>query len=444
MRRGGMKLSLVLAWSAGLLLVAGSALGRDWYVSDKRGSGKQGTKEAPAKDLGNIASQLQPGDVVHIAEGTYLGRGESGVDELTMPVQILGGYADDFSKRDPWGAHPTVLSGNNLTKNWKQGARLEFDLTKYREKVSAPIVVDGLIVDQGAQNRYKTPEQHLILRKADPKTGANPTPDRGGIFIRVSRSPDKPWKIKVQNNIVMNSAPTMGALAVFAYENDEVLIFNNVVVNCTGTGILAGTSWRGSDPAKAPKYRVVNNTVLFTWKYDAYVQSFSGVSFGTDTEVVAALYNNILAFADRFSIQKLGKWPLTLKGNVLLGAVDSDYYESVTDTKIPLAKLADEAETLSPDSGNNGNMRFEVPVSKAWAELYGQRVLIDRNAVEADIQAQQTRANMVRGILGLNQRADDVKADSPIWLHRLPLADGLKVAEKHPVGKFGASKELIK
>ncbi len=441
--RGKARLGIGVVLALGL--IGSTALARDWYVSEKRGSGKQGTKEAPAKDLGNIISQLKPGDVVHIAEGTYLGKGECGVDEITVPVSILGGYADDFSARDPWGAHRTVLSGNNKTKNWKQGARLEFDLSKYREKIAAPITVDGLIVDQGAQNRYKDDKEILILRKADPKTGANPTPDRGGIFIRVTQSPDpKGWRIVVRNNIVVNSAPTQGALAVFAYAGDQVIIMNNAVINCTGTGIYAGTSWHGSDLAKAPRHKVVNNTVLFTWKYDAYVQSFSGINFATDDSVVAELYNNILGFADRFAVQKVGKWPMTLKGNILVGAVDADYYETAGDMKIPLAKLADEAETLSPESGNNGNNKFVVPLSQSWRDAYGQRVLIDRNAVEADIKAQQTRANFVRGVLGLPQRADDVKADSDVWLHRMPLEDAVKIASAHLAGKFGSSQELIK
>jgi hypothetical protein len=30
------------------------------------------------------------------------------------------------------------------------------------------------------------------------------------------------------------------------------------------------------------------------------------------------------------------------------------------------------------------------------------------------------------------------------WLNRMPLEDALKVAESHPVGNFGAAKELIK
>jgi len=419
---------------------------KDWYVSISRGKGKSGTKVKPAKDLGNIASRLQPGDTVHIAAGTYLGKGKSGADVIKVPVSIIGGYADDFSSRDPWGKNKTILSGYNKSKNYKVAARLTIDLSKYRTKTVTPVVVDGLIVDQSAQNRYKTEKQQLLLRKASPKKGENPTPDRGAIFIRVSRSPDfkTPWNITVKNNIVLNSAPTQGVIAVFAYEKSKVLIENNLVINCTGTGIYAGTSWHGRKEADAPKFTVRNNSILFIWKYDAYVSSFSGVGFKTDTEVSATFENNIIAFSDRFNIQKQGKWPLLLKNNIFLGAVDSTYYETVGDAKIQFDDLEDEAEYLADDSGDNKNTALKIPVSKEWLALFGQRVLIDRNAVEADIKPQKTRANAIRSILGLNLRADDIKADSPIWLPRMSVNDAAKVASAPMIKGVGASASLIK
>jgi hypothetical protein len=419
---------------------------RDWYVSAARGKGKSGKKSKPAKDLGNIISRLKPGDVVHIAEGVYLGKGKSGADLIKVPVSIIGGYSDDFSSRAPWGKHKTILSGDNKTKNYKVAARLAIDLSKYRTKVVSPILIDGLIVDQGAQNRYKTEKQLKILRKANPKTGENPTPDRGGIFVRVGRSPDfkTPWIITVKNNIVLNSAPTQGAMAVFGFEKSKILIENNLVINCTGTGIYAGTAWHGRNESGAPKFTVKNNSILFTWKYDAYVSSFSGVGFKTDTEVVADLENNIVAFSDRFNIQKQGNWPLTLKNNILLGAIDATYYETVGDSKIQFADLEDEAEFLGDDSADNKNSKIKVPISKKWLSSYGSRVLIDRNAVEADIKPQKTIANEVRSILGLNLRADDIKADSPVWLPRMTVEDAVKTVTSKLVDNCGANVSLIK
>ncbi|NOY74767.1 MAG: hypothetical protein GXP32_03125 [Kiritimatiellaeota bacterium] len=443
-----MKFKKLFGASIVLLLVASQiqVSARDWYVSAARGKGKSGKKSKPAKDLGNIVSKLKPGDVVHIAAGTYPGRGKSGADIIKVPVSIIGGYSDDFSSRDPWGKYKTIFSGDNKTKNYKVSPRVSIDLSKYRTKIITPILIDGLIVDQGAQNHYKTVKQLKIVRLASPKTGANPTPDRGGIFVRVSRSPDfkTPWNITVKNNLVLNSAPTQGALAVFGYAKSRILIENNLVINCTGTGIYAGTSWAGRNEALAPKFTIKNNSILFIWKYDAFVSSFSGVGFKTDSEVVADFANNIIAFSDRFNIQKQGKWPLNLKNNILIGAVDSTYYETVGDSKIQFDDLEDEAEYLSDDSGDNKNSKITIPISKEWLTLYGSRVLIDRNAVEADIKPQKTRANMLRSILGLNQRADDIKADSPIWLPRISVDDALKAVASPLANDCGASSSLIK
>ena len=145
---------IVTAVAVVLLLVVCNAFAADYYVSAERGKGKVGSKEKPAKDLGNIISKLAPGDTVHIAAGVYLGKGKSGCDVIKVPVSIIGGYSDDFSKRDPWGEFKTILTGDNKTKNYKVDARLKIDLAKYQYHKSGgkdmpKILIDGLIIDQG-------------------------------------------------------------------------------------------------------------------------------------------------------------------------------------------------------------------------------------------------------------------------------------------------------
>ncbi|MBL4637444.1 MAG: hypothetical protein JKY56_26545, partial [Kofleriaceae bacterium] len=292
---------LTLAWS-------GQADARDWYVSIHRGKGKKGTKEKPSKQLGNIISKLSPGDVIYIAEGTYLGRGENGSNVITVPVSILGGYSDDFSKRDPWGKHRTIFSGSNTTKNYQMSPALMIDLSKVKPREGYPgkILVDGLILDHGARNRYVDSKNLEIVRLADPKTGKNPTPESGALVIRASKNGmfDKiPWDITVQNNIVMNSAPTMGAMSVSGYKKSKVVIKNNLIINNTGTGIFVGSKYAGAkyDP-KGPTFLIENNTVLFTWKHGPIVQSFSGNAMDFDQSVRATVLNNVLAFSDRHVI----------------------------------------------------------------------------------------------------------------------------------------------
>jgi len=430
-----------------VVLNSGSIYASDYYVSSSRGKGKAATKEQPARELSYIISKLKPGDTVHIAGGTYYGRGKSGCDEILVPVSIIGGYSDDFSTRDPWGEHKTILTGENSTKNYKVCPRLFIDLKKYQYHASGgkempPIVVDGLIIDQGPQNRYKDEGKSLLVRKANPKKGENPSPDRGALVISASRTKNLSgkWDIRVSNCIIMNSAATQGAMTVSGYKGSKVTINNNLVINNTGTGIYAGSMWQGSDEKAAPQFTISNNTILFTEKYDAYVQSFSGNSFKNDGSAVVELKNNVLACADRNGIQKKGKWPLLLKDNIIVGNVQADYWETSGDMKIELDLLEDEAEYLDPDSSGNIDRKITIPVNKKWAQKYAERVMIDRNAVEADIKAQKTKANALRSILGLNLQAADLSMDSPTWLPLMKVDDAVKAGLKKYHGKYGCTK----
>ncbi|MBN1518228.1 right-handed parallel beta-helix repeat-containing protein [Candidatus Sumerlaeota bacterium] len=437
-------------FTASLCFTSSHAFATDYYVSAERGKGKAATKEEPARDLGNIASKLAPGDTVHIATGEYLGKGKNGADEILVPVSIIGGYSDDFSKRDPWGECKTILTGVNDSKNYTPAPRLFINLNKYQYHESGgtempKIVIDGLIIDQGPQNRYGDEAKSLLVRKANPTTGENPTPDSGALKISASKTKNLEgrWEIEVRNCVIMNSAPTQGALNVNGYANSIVTIDNNLVINNTGTGLYAGSLWQGSEEASAPKFTITNNTVLFTEKYDAFAQSFSGNSFKCDGSVVATVSNNVFAFADRNGIQKEGKWPLTLTNNIIMGNVQADYWETAGDAKIELDSLEDEAEYLGDESCDNVAPEIKVPVSPEWATLYAGRVIIDRNAAAADVQAQKTKLNGLRGILGLPLQADDLNVDSPVWLPLMQVDDALKAGMEKYDGRYGCAKPQV-
>jgi len=424
-----------------------NSFARDWFVSATKGKGKKGTKIKPAKDLGNIISKLKAGDQVFIAGGVYYGKGKNGMYLIKVPVEIIGGYDETFTKRDPWGKYKTILSGDVKTTNWKIGPRIGIDLMKYREKIVTPILIDGIIVDNGKRNSFKgnppsdaIDKQLEIVRRANPKYGTNPTPDQSGIEVLVSRMPyNSKWDITVKNCIIMNVASSKGVLHVGGYKDTTVKISNNLIINNTGIGIYADTKYHGKD--KQPKFLIENNTVLFTWKYDQLASSFSGVSIHINSGVDATVKNNVFAFGDRIGIQKGGKLPLLLKDNLITGNLGTDYWETVGDAKIILNDLEDEAEYLHEDSENNISFLIKIPVNKNWAELYSKRVLINRNKMEANIKATNSTMNALRGMLGLPLRAGKVKsASSPVWLHRLSIDDAVKAGENKYKTKYGCSK----
>ncbi len=370
------KLLAISAISLAIVLTVPTEVSaRDWYVSVDRGKGKKGTKEKPAKDLGNLLKKLEPGDVIHIAEGTYLGKGKNGSTTVTVPVSIIGGYSNDFSKRDPWGKHRTIFSGENKTKNYKMTSALRIDLNKVKAREGLPgkIVVDGLILDHGARNRYKTEKQWEIARKANPKTGENPTPESGALIVSAGKNGmfDKiGWDIRIENCIVMNSAPTMGAMSISGYKRSKVVIRNNV-----------------------------------------------------------------LAFADRHIIYNPRSTTILLQNNIMTGSMDTEYLEF--DTKIALEDIEDEPDEIHEDSEENEAKSVKVPINSDWLKLYGSRVLVDRNKAETNIKASETRANALRRMLGMAQRAGKVDfPTSPVWLPRLSVDDAVKAGSKqyHGVG----------
>ncbi len=422
---------------AGLLLtsaVATEAYARDWYVSAARGKGKKGTQKKPAKDLGNIAKRLEPGDVVHIAEGVYFGRGKRGSTTIKVPVSIIGGYSDDFSKRDPWGAHRTVFGGANPSRNYTAEPSLFIDLMKYSGP-NHPVVVDGLIIDMGYRNRYKTAEQAKLLPKANPKTGENPSPSMGALVVRVSKSEKfdrgPRWNIAVKNNIVINTYTNTGALSVSAYKGSKVTIHNNLVAQHSGHGIFVGSKYAGADAL--PEFDIAHNTVVFSWN-----SGFSqGFNIGFDRATTAKVRNNLFAFSDIYAVWNGYKSKgITLVDNLITAGRKGDLLEF--DTVIAVDEIEDEAEYLGDDTEGNVSAKIKLPVSKAFATVYGSRVVVDREKLEADIKATNSDANALRSMLGLPVRAGSVKWPKiEVFLNRLSIDDAVAIAAQPYDGQYG-------
>ncbi|WP_372364936.1 hypothetical protein [Candidatus Uabimicrobium sp. HlEnr_7] len=417
----------LLSFLLALLFLCSPLFAKEYYVSANRGKGKKASKKKPAKDLGNIIKKLKAGDTINIAGGIYYGKGRNGYDHIQVPVKIIGGWNDSFTKRDPWGEHKTVLSGDNKSRNFKSMHRLHIDISKYRKREVSDIVVDGIIVDNAARNQYKSDKQLEIIRVHNPRTKQYATPESGGIFIRSGKTGNfrTPINIRVENCIVMNTAPNRGALSVFAYKNGKAVIRNNLVINNTGTGIFAGASFHSRNEEGWPQFTIENNSVLFTWKHDPLAGSYSGVALEFDARIRCTITNNVFAFSDRFSISNTKRTPILLQNNLFGISIEGDYLEF--DTRIALEDIEDEAEYLHEDSEENYKENFKVHVNSEWAKVYGGRALVDRNAVEADVSVQKTSENNVRSILGLPVQGTNIgEIATSGWLNRMMLEDAIQ------------------
>ncbi len=418
---------------AAVLLSSTGAFARDWYISAARGTGKEGTKEKPSKDLGIIATELQGGDRVLIAAGSYVGRGESGADLVQVAVEILGGYSDDFGARDPWGAHQTVFTGNRASSNFNSGTRLAITTVKFStalKPVAHKVVVDGILFDMGPRNTYTSEAELLIKRKAAP--GGAPTPDSPALAITTGPKSE----IVVQNCLVTNAASSQGAFTLNPGRAAKVQVKNNASINNTGFGFHLGRSFAADNPVDFPVYTFENNLAVLIEKYDAFSQTQGGSGVMLEAYTAVTMTGNVIGMNDFYGIDNARTArKVVLKNNVFFGNLIADYLDF--STKLKAAALADEAQTVGSSEGN-ATKDVKLVVPEKWAQAWLARNVIDRNVAEAKVKVANTAANQVRSILGLPVQGGTLKLDSDVWLPRLQLADALAAATKY--GEAGPTK----
>ena len=392
--------------------------GRHYYIRPD-GRGKEATKEAPAKDIAAIAALLKAGDVIHIAAGTYTGKADQSSDVLTVPVSIIGGYSPDFSSRDPWKMYRTVLSGTNDISKGLTTERIGILTDKEFREWKGVITIDGIIIDNGARNYYADATETFIRRKASAENGMNPTPNTPGIKVRTGAG----TQVVIKNCVVTNTAPTQGAIDVQVGKNGSALIENNLIVNNTGEGIMCKSNHHGADGH--PAYTVRNNTILFTWKYDA-IASFGGNSIMFDESLSILIENNVLGCSDmggRNNIKQCKK--VTMKNNLFVGHKKYDYQEFATGLK--LDELEDYANFVTSASGGNYSQEIQLKMPQKWAELYFGRKEISRAEVDAAAKVSNSGANQLRAMFGLPLQASSVATDAEVWLHRMGLEDAVQL-----------------
>ncbi len=416
-----------------VLVAAASAFADEYYISSARGKGKVGSKEEPARDLGIISDKLKPGDVVHIAAGTYYGISESGVDEVNVPVKIIGGYSDDFSKRDPWGEHKTIFTGKNKSENFKPNARLYVGTRKLKLDAKSEILVDGIIFDNGERNGYVDEKSLKITRTFMAKTKTNIAADSPGLSI----DPPAGCEVLVVNCVVMNTAPhhKQGALKIYGGRSCKITVRNNLVVNNSGAGIYLNSWHQGNKDL--PEFLVENNTVLFTWKYDA-MSTDCGSALKTEASVIATVRDNVFGFSDAFGLDNMGRAKLTLlQDNLFCASLIAPYVEF--NTKMKMERVEEESKFIDSAKGNLKG-EITVPVPEEWAKNYASRVIIDRAVAEQAVEPVDNWQNQVRKMLGLPLEGTDIKETSAVWLHRLATDAGLKCGEKKYQDKYGCEK----
>jgi predicted outer membrane repeat protein len=208
----------VPAWSRGLALLlilatvsAVIALPAQAQLYVREGASGTGSQASP---YGSLQDALADGSSleIRIAEGTYVAASTDRTVSFVIAdgVQLLGGWAPDFSVRDP-GIYATILSGDidgdgSLANNTRQ-------ILQITTPVSSATVIDGVVVDGG---------------NADDILGQS---EGGGLFINAG-SPT------IRDVTFRDNSATVGGGAVLCDAASPT--FENVTFDGNGGGTLGG------------------------------------------------------------------------------------------------------------------------------------------------------------------------------------------------------------
>lgn len=216
-----------------IALIAGRAGAADWFVAAGDKAPGQGTRAMPFRDPWLALRIAEPGDVIHVAAGTYTGRYDRSSWEIVRPdITIRGGYSPDFSSRNPWKT-PSILA---VDPNCE--AVREPNLISGRGDHSG-LVLDGLAFDNGGRNSYGD----------TPNSALRGSPVADG-FIATFRSP-----VTIRNCIFAN-----GGAGGIDLGGEGSRFENNLVINVVGLSMLA---LRDSNTGNRQPIIVKGNTFAF-------------------------------------------------------------------------------------------------------------------------------------------------------------------------------------
>ncbi len=204
----------------------------DWFVAAGAKLG-DGSRARPFHDPWLAFRSAGPGDVIHIAAGTYFGRYDRSSWLIDCPrLTVRGGYSPDFSKRTPWQT-PSVFA-----------VFPGYEYTRENSLLSGGgehngLVLDGLFFDAAGRNTYGD----------KPVEGLSSFPTMDGAIASFNAK-----EVTIRNCVFANSAAGGVELA-----GDGSRFENNLIINIIGIGML---DIRSASENLQP-ITVVNNTFCF-------------------------------------------------------------------------------------------------------------------------------------------------------------------------------------
>lgn len=328
-----------------LLLGAAPAAARDWFVR-AGAEGGDGSLAKPFADPWQPLDKCEAGDKIHIAEGEYYGKLNSGFWGIPFDdISLIGGYDKDFKVRDPW-KHHAKLTWKKEFKNYPKECRLLSS--------AKGTVIDGLVLDSQEKNEYVD----------DARTGRDGIKPRGEETIRC-------WLPCVVRNCVIINPGTYGIVC-----KQGSTIENNLILNAWGWGLEIQGMPPANELSKAVA-QVKNNTILFCWDERAAGKGgYDGSAISLRQGAAARIENNILAYNDNhavyctsiaekvalvknaFAMNLFSNFKFYIEGRDI--AIDNNSMGDLEDVGL---KACEENEVVDP----------QLPLDPVWLDRYSKR-----------------------------------------------------------------------
>lgn len=421
------KLSIAIALLSGVM----TAQAADFYVHKDGGKNSNpGSKEQPFKNLQKAIDQAEDGDTIYVAEGNYCGIMDRGQIKLNKQLNILGGYAADFSERDILKHRTTVIPPRKPDTHRDDAV---FLIEQGNKKGTT--LIDGLIFDQGETNDYHEsngrPEglSTGMFMVPPSKSSSSAIPTVNIAILKGNTSGD----FTISNSVFNNAA----LYGIWVAQGEGTFTARNNVFTANRMSAIE-VRGRMNDP-HAAKVNLENNTVLFTWSRTKEMEDMGyGVRAMTGADYV-------------------------VKGNILALSTFAGYDNTRIDSNLQVRKevvldnnmffLNKQADMTAPGSGKFMRLWVEehfedlpdldVP-GTTFASVVGNVGLASadalKNAINTDyldgfLSASYSEvssydadspANTFRRAMGMNQTGS-INSTVSMWANRYLLEDSLKL-----------------
>lgn len=373
-----MKKKLFLSVISICLLIY-SAAGVDIYVR----AGDTGGNGSIDRPFGSIADAFDMGvyngDVIHVTEGIYYGKGGSGKWVINKNgLTLAGGYNRDFSLRNP-REHVSLLIrgmgegalGEARKKGLGEALNLSMELTKSSynprgmiigEKDHSNTVIDGFVIDGFTRLTYR--------KDGSLKTDVGPI----GVPLVNFSSPG----CKIRNCVVLNSGgPGIRLKASGKKDDPDSLseVENCIILNTLMEALdfRVGTFNPSTDP-DGGYGSITNCTIAFVWPW---LDEGYGLLVGKQTRL--AVKDTILSYTGLYGINNgLGNREALLEGNLFFMNGRGAYRFFDTKNKITLVddspekwsgRTAKRKYFLNSKSGNNFLQKISLkPYSETFTD----------------------------------------------------------------------------